>query len=275
MDSNLLKIFIEVANEKSISKAANKLGFAQSNVTSRIKQLENSIDTILFHRVPSGIILTKEGEKLYSYALDIVKKIDFAKYEMQNMKTQINLTIGSTESYASTKLINFLIQLNNDFPNINLELITNTTKETIKNLLEYRVDIAFISGNPNNNDLLILNKIDEEIVLAESKEKTPPNVLITFKNGCAYNDFSKNYLKNISNNDFKHFQFGNYETILACIKAGMGKSFLPISIIEKLNYKDKLKLTKLEGNSNIPTYLVCRKNFIPKIKEYLEKFDFN
>ncbi|OCL82153.1 LysR family transcriptional regulator [Arcobacter porcinus] len=74
MDSNLLKIFVEVANEKSISKAANNLGFAQSNVTSRIKQLESSIDNILFHRVPSGVILTKEGEKLYSYALDIVKR---------------------------------------------------------------------------------------------------------------------------------------------------------------------------------------------------------
>ena len=42
MDSNLLKAFITVKNEKSISNAAKKLGYTQSNITSRIKQLEKN-----------------------------------------------------------------------------------------------------------------------------------------------------------------------------------------------------------------------------------------
>lgn len=41
MDSNLLRVFVTVANTKSISKAAKELGFTQSNVTLRIKQLED------------------------------------------------------------------------------------------------------------------------------------------------------------------------------------------------------------------------------------------
>ena len=49
MDSSLLKVFVEVARENSITKAANKLNFAQSNVTSRIKQLEKSLGFALFH----------------------------------------------------------------------------------------------------------------------------------------------------------------------------------------------------------------------------------
>jgi len=88
MDSNLLKVFVEVANEKSISKAAINLEFAQSNVTSRIKQLEKSLETTLFYRVPKGVILSKEGEKLYPYALEIVKKIELANYEMKNINQQ-------------------------------------------------------------------------------------------------------------------------------------------------------------------------------------------
>ena len=80
MDSNLLKVFVEVANEKSIKKAAINLEFAQSNVTSRIKQLEKSIGNSLFHRVPKGVILSKEGEKLYPYAVEIVKRIEQANY---------------------------------------------------------------------------------------------------------------------------------------------------------------------------------------------------
>ena len=214
MDSNLLKVFVEVANQKSISKAALNLGFAQSNVTSRIQQLEKSLDVCLFHRVPKGVILTTEGEKLYSYAVEIVKKIELANYEMKNINYQKHLIIGSTESNASTRLIPFLLKLNKDFPNMNLELITNTTKETLKNVLNYKVDIAFISGEPQNDELIVLNKIDENIVLVEPKNQPAPNTFLSFKNGCAYNEYGQNYLKSFLSEDYKHLEFGNYETIL-------------------------------------------------------------
>lgn len=275
MDSNLLKIFVEVANEKSITKAAINLNFAQSNVTSRIQQLEKSIGASLFHRVPKGVILTKDGEKLYVYAIEIVKKIELANYEMQNIDQQKHLIIGSTESNASTRLIPFLLELNKTFPNMSLELITNTTKHTIKNILEYKVDIAFISGEAKSDELIVLNKIDEDIVLVEAKDILSPNIFLSFKNGCAYNEFGQDYIKNILNEDFKHFEFGNYETILGCIKAGMGKSLLPLSIVKKLNYEEDLKITKISKEIiDIPTFLVCRKDAIPRIKEFLLKFKF-
>ena len=197
MDSNLLKVFVEVANEKSISKAATNLNFAQSNVTSRIKQLEKSIGSSLFHRVPKGVILSQEGEKLYPYALEIIKKIELANYEMKNLNNQKHLIIGSTESNASTRIVSFLLELHKDFPNMSLELITNTTKEITKRILDYKLDIAFISGFPKNDELIILNKIEENIVLVESKEENSSNNFLSFKNGCAYNEFGQEYFKNI------------------------------------------------------------------------------
>ncbi len=275
MDSSLLKVFVEVARENSITKAANKLNFAQSNVTSRIKQLEKSLGFALFHRVPKGVILSKEGEKLYPYAVEIVKKIELATFSMKNINNQEHLIIGSTESNASTRIVPFLLQLHSDFPNMSLELITNTTREITKELLDYKVDIAFISGIPNNNDLVILNKIDEKIVIVESKNENSPNIFLSFKNGCAYNEFGQNYLKEISNEDFKTLEFGNYETILGCVKAGMGRSLLPISIVKKLKYEKDLKIIDLPNKlANMPTCLVCRKDNIPKIENYLKNYDF-
>ena len=275
MDSNLLKVFVEVAREKSITKAANNLEFAQSNVTSRIKQLEKSLGFALFHRVPKGVILSKEGEKLYPYAVEIVKKVKQATYDMKNIDNQEHLIVGSTESNASTRIVPFLLQLHNDFPNMSLELITNTTREITKELLNYKVDIAFISGEPKHEDLIILNKIDEEIVLVEAPNENSPNVFLSFKNGCAYNEFGQNYLKEFSNENFKNLEFGNYETILGCVKAGMGKSLLPLSIVKKLKYEDDLKIINLPKElANIPTCLVCRKDNIPKIKNYLKKYNF-
>ena len=272
MDSSLLKVFVEVARENSITKAANKLNFAQSNVTSRIKQLEKSLGFALFHRVPKGVILSKEGEKLYPYAVEIVKKVELATFNINN---QEHLIIGSTESNASTRILPFLVQLHSDFPNMSLELITNTTREITKELLDYKVDIAFISGIPKHSDLIVLNKVEEDIVVVEPKIGDAPNVFLSFKNGCAYNEFGQTYLKNSSNEDFKTLEFGNYEIILGCVKAGMGKSLLPMSIVKKHKYENDLKITALPKElANMPTCLVCRKDNIPKIEEYLENYSF-
>ena len=275
MDSSLLKVFVEVARENSITKAANKLNFAQSNVTSRIKQLEKSLGFALFHRVPKGVILSKEGEKLYPYAVEIVKKVELATFSMKNINNQEHLLIGSTESNATTRIVPFLVQLHSDFPNMSLELITNTTREITKELLDYKVDIAFISGVPKHSDLIVLNKVEEDIVVVEPKIGDAPNVFLSFKNGCAYNEFGQNYLKNSSNEDFKTLEFGNYEIILGCVKAEKGKSLLPMSIVKKHKYENDLKITALPKElANMPTCLVCRKDNIPKIEEYLENYSF-
>ena len=108
MDSNLLKVFISVANFKSISKAAKELEFTQSNVTLRVQQLEKSLGYDLFHRTNRGVVLSKEGEKFYPYAVDIVKKVEEATMKMRNFDHQELLKMGSTQSSATIRLIDIL-----------------------------------------------------------------------------------------------------------------------------------------------------------------------
>jgi len=271
MDSNLLKVFVTVANKKSISKAANSLKYAQSNVTSRIKQLEKNLDCKLFHRVPSGVILTHEGERLYPHAVEIIRKIEVALLDMKDMLKQEQLIVASTESNAVTRIVNFLLKLHTDFQDLQLELITNTTAEIKKMLMDYKVDIAFISGVPKEEELVVLNKIDEELVLVEPLEELAPTVFLSFKKGCAYSAFAQDYLFETTQKEHKKLEFGSYETILGCVKAGMGKSVLPISIVEKLNFNKEVKVSKLRENAwGMPTCLVCRKDNMPKIADYLK-----
>ncbi|XPV69694.1 MAG: LysR family transcriptional regulator [Halarcobacter sp.] len=274
MDSNLLKVFVTVANKKSISKAANSLNFAQSNVTSRIKQLEKNLDCKLFHRVPQGVVLTHEGERLYPHAIEIIKKIEEAVLDMKNMLKQEQLVIASTESNAVTRIVNFLLKLHDDYPSLQLELITNTTTDIKKMILDYKVDIAFISGIPKEEELVVLNKIDEELVLVEPFEEQAPSIFLSFKKGCAYSGFAQDYLFETTQIEHKKLEFGSYETILGCVKAGMGKSILPISIVKKLKFDNEIKVSKLKEKAwGMPTCLVCRKDNIPKIGEYLKNIE--
>ncbi len=273
MDSSLLKVFLSVARNNSISKAASELKFAQSNVTARIKLLEKNIGHILFYRVPKGVVLTKAGEKLFTYAFEIVKKIDEANFYMKNINTQSSLKVASTESNAVVRIVPFLLALHKDYPKTQLELFTGTTSEVIKMILEYKVDLAFVSGIPLNDDLMILNKIDEKIVILEPFDEIIPDVLLLFKKGCKYNEILNKYYEKNGQNKYKTLEFGSYETILGCVKAGMGRTLMPLSIVKKLGFQNNLNIIELEDEfSNIPTCMVCRKDNMPFIKKYLEEF---
>lgn len=275
MDSNLLKVFVAVAEEKSVTLGAKRLAFAQSNVTSRIKQLEKSVGYTLFHRIPKGVKLTYEGEKLYKHAIEIVRKVEDAVLDMQNIEDQKKLIVGSTDCNAAVRISSFITKLHEDHPNIQLELLTGTTRDVTKLILDYKVDIAFISGEPKHDELMVLKTYEEEIAILEQKDQNSQNVVLSFKEGCAYDEFLKNYYEEQGEEIEKSLSFGSLETILACVKAGMGKTLFPTKLVDKLGYSDDLKITKLDKKTAyIPTCLVCRKDYIPKISEYLKTMEF-
>ena len=274
MDMNLLKVFVSVANKKSISLASNELKCAQSNVTSRIKQLEKILGLELFYRVPKGVILTSSGERFYPQALEILHKMENAISSLNLEEQMSHLKVGSTECNAVVRISPFLIQLHKDFPKMQLELFTGTTKDILQLILDYKIDIAFISGEPKNDSLMVLKKYEEEIAILEPQENNTPNVTLTFKEGCVYDEFLRDYYKQKEVYVEKSLTFGSLETILSCIKVGMGKSLLPTSIVKKMGYDKDIKITVLpKKEANIPTCLVCRKDSIPKISEYLKDME--
>ena len=63
-----LETFLKIAETKNFTSAANELGYAQSTVTTQIKQLEDELGCLVFERLGKTIILTPEGERLLSYA---------------------------------------------------------------------------------------------------------------------------------------------------------------------------------------------------------------
>lgn len=126
MDSNLLKVFVAVAKQKSISLAAQTLGFTQSNVTLRIKQLEKTLGYDLFHRVPKGVILTS-GCYAFTDVEEIVQKVENAIIQMKNSTHQRLLRIGTSQANATIRLLPFIEKLQQDFPDIHFELYANGT----------------------------------------------------------------------------------------------------------------------------------------------------
>lgn len=269
MESTLLKVFVAVANKKSISLGAQTLNFTQSNVTNRIKQLEKNLGYLLFHRIPSGVLLTKEGEKLYPMAVEIVKKVEEAQLKMQNINFQDTLRIGSGQANVALRLLPFINKLTKKFPNIELEFYVNANPQILEQLLDYKLDIAFITGAPNHSDLISLKSFDDDLFLIEPKSKNYANCSIGYKKDSSHYKFLVEHEKSKGNKEFKTIFIENYEVMLGCVKNGMGKAYVSKKIIEKYGYMNELKLTKLENEHK--THLVCRKDYIPLISSYLKK----
>lgn len=269
MESALLKVFVAVANKKSISLAAVDLKFTQSNVTLRIKQLEKNLGYVLFHRVPQGVLLTKEGEKLYPLASEIVKKVEEAELKMKNIFHQDTLKLGSGQANVALRLLPFINKLNKKFPNMELELYTNANPQILEKLLDYKLDMAFITGEPHHKDLISLNKFYDDLYMVEPKNLQHNNCLIGYKQESTHFKFLASYEQEKGNTQFKSLFIENYEVMLGCVKAGIGKAYVAKKIIQKYGYLDDLKLTKL--SNELETHLVCRKDYIPMIGEYLKK----
>lgn len=272
MDSSLLKVFVAVANKKSISLGAQDLGFTQSNVTHRIKQLEKVIGYDLFFRIPSGVILTKEGEKLYPFAIDIVKRVEEATLQMKNLNHQELLRIGTSQANAAIRLLRIVEKLNKKYPKMQITITTNETKKIIEDLLEFKIDIGFVVGRPKSSDIIVLNRVDEDLCLIESKDWQSKNCLIGYREDSIHFNYLKEYMRKIGNDDFNTMTFQNYHLIQEMVSKGYGKAFIFRELIEKYGFANKFNLSKIDLNEEeLSTFMICRKNNIPMIEEYLKR----
>src|SRR5471032_3594479 len=104
MDHVNLVIFRTVAAELSITRAAKRLGRVQSNVTTRIQQLEEGLGVALFRRDGNRLSLSPEGERFLGYADRMLALAEEARQMLHPQTPAGELRIGTMESTAASRL---------------------------------------------------------------------------------------------------------------------------------------------------------------------------
>ncbi|MGN0173259.1 MAG: LysR family transcriptional regulator [Acutalibacteraceae bacterium] len=163
MDINfdLYHVFCEVAREKSLSAAAKKLYVSQSAVSQSIKQLEKSLDAKLFDRKSRGVELTPEGKLLFEYADNAYTLLENAMTKFSEMKDLKfgNIKIGASDTVCALLLTNVLKEFHAKYPDINIQLINNTTGQLLSQLKLGEIDMAFVALPIEENEGLFIKKI--------------------------------------------------------------------------------------------------------------------
>lgn len=266
LDLKDLFIFKKVAETKNVSKAAEQLNYVQSNVTARIKKLEEELGTKLFFRHNRGMVLTPEGKKLITYAKDITAKVEEMKHIMIDSDQPFGrLDIGTVETVIKLPFI--LSSYNKQYEQVDLSLTSGVTKDLIEDVLQYKLDGAFVTGNHKSvhPDLIQHNVFEEELVLvtdinptnlAEIKQKP----LIVFHSGCGYRAKLMEWLGDEQIIPKKIMELGTFETILGSVYSGLGVAFIPRSTVQHHVDRGLIQCHTLpEKYSKINTVFICRK----------------
>ena len=147
MDAGDLRVFEAVARLGGMGRAAVEPNTVQSNVTARVRALEDELGTPLFRRHARGVSLTAAGRRLLPFAARVRALLDDARRAARDDGTPAgSLVVGSLETTAALRLSPLLSAYAAAHPAVDLILRTGTTRELVEHVLEHRVEGAFVCG---------------------------------------------------------------------------------------------------------------------------------
>lgn len=152
MEIRNLKTFILVAELRSFSQAAQRLGYSQSTVSFQIKQLEKELGVHLFERIHHDVLLTEEGRKVLHYAhrVDLLRQdLDAALSEKERITGRITLTMAS--SLEPLFFGPLFPRFRRDFPGISLKVNTADVQGMLQQLNRNTTDLIFALEQPIYN----------------------------------------------------------------------------------------------------------------------------
>ena len=250
MDITQLKMFQTVVECGTMAKASLQLHCVPSNITTRIKQLEEELGAPLFYREGKSLKLTPSGEIFLDYCHKILALCDEAKRSIHpDAPPSGPLKIGAIESSATTRLPNLLAKYHQRYPEVSIQIITGTWKQLLVDISQHKLDGAIVAGNIEFPMLNKLGIYQEEMVLIASQslgeiynqEDLIGKEIFMWTEGCPYRAALEEWLK-LKNISLPITSITSYATIIGCVSAGSGVSLVPKSIYEQ--YKN---LTNIRG----------------------------
>ena len=234
-----LRVLEAVARHGSMNRAAAELHTVQSNVTARIRALEDEIGAALFERNSRGVVLTAAGQRLLPYAARLAALLKEAhEAACDDGAPRGSLHVGSLETTA-LRLPPILSAYAQAYPEVGLVVTAGTSAGLIADVLEHRLDGAFVAGPVHHPDLTEEVVFREELMLV-----TAPGLrrlddlgrqrelkIIVFRRGCSYRQRLENLLAQRGIQTAQPLEFGSLETIIGCVAAGVGVTLLPKSVI--------------------------------------------
>jgi DNA-binding transcriptional LysR family regulator len=173
MDIKQLESFITVVNEKSFSRAAEKLFMTQPTITNHIQNLENELETTLLNRTNKNISLTDSGKILFEHAVNIINIKETVQYELNKLKGKIegHLAICSSSIPSQYILPPIMKSFTDEFPGVTFSINQKNSLHVIEEIMSGHINYGIVGGKYDYASLEYIDFFDDHLVLAAPSPK--------------------------------------------------------------------------------------------------------
>jgi len=168
VDIKQLKIFCTVADKNSFSLAAEVLDLTQPTISFQIASLEQELGTRLFDRGGRNTSLTKSGEVLYRYAVQIIDLTVEAQQAIDRLQGLLSgeITLGASTIPGAYILPPLLKRFKENYSGIDIRLIVGDTREITARVLHNELEIGVVGASEKSDHLVFDRFVTDNLVLA-------------------------------------------------------------------------------------------------------------
>lgn len=287
MELRQLATLREVAAAGGFTKAAERLGYAQSSITAQIQALERELGVRLFERLGKRVVLTDAGRRLLDYAERILKLADEARAVLAEGDEPVGtLSIGAAETLCTYRLPPLLRRYRARFPRVQLIVKPGLCPDMRQAVRQGELDLAFLLEEPVSPPDLVVEPLVRESVLVLAcpdhplarREAIAPcdlggETLLVAEGRGSYRERFERALAAAGVRPGVVLEFGGVEAIKQCATAGMGVAVLPaVAVAEEVTGGQLVALPWRGPDLSVVTQLAWHKDkwLSPALRAFLQ-----
>ena len=286
MQIESLKVFCDLAETTSFTKAAQINGVTQSAVSQQISSLETKFAAALIERSKKRFTLTKEGETLYKYSKQIVQSYDELRHKIQEIQNVVTGTIKVVTIYSIGlhELPPYLKKFLKKHPTVNVSVEYRRATQLYEDIISGMADIGLVAY-PQKDPRLHVTSLAEDMLVLICHPDHPlaqkPRVKLSEISSHKFIAFEPDIptrraidkILRDRNVEVDHaMEFDNIETVKRAVEIDAGISIVPRSPVAQEVTKKTIAMVEIEDEQFYrPLAAVHKKSKVlsPAMKEFL------
>ena len=286
MQIESLKVFCDLAETESFTKAAQINGVTQSAVSQTISSLERLFKSLLIERSKKRFRLTREGQVLYDYSKQIIQTFDSLHSKLQEIKDIISGTIRVATIYSIGlhDLPPYIKRFLKDYPTVHIHVEYRRANQVYEDVLGNVVDVGLVAYPTKDSKLEIIPlRKDPLVLICHPQHPFAKMKAIKLKNlaGQKFIGFEPDIpTRKALDKIFKEhgvtitnvMEFDNIETVKRAVEIDAGISVVPLATISQEISKQTLASVNLDDAEFFrPLAAIYKKNKVlsPAIRQFI------
>lgn len=280
------KIFSDLVESESFSRAAKLNGITQSAVSQQLRAMEKHFNILIVDRSQKQFRLTREGQKLYESAKEILYQYDELTSELQEMKKVVSGTIhiATVYSIGLHELPPYVKAFLADYPEVNIRIEYRRANMVYEDVLSNSIELGLVAYPQKHKKLEILPFHEDQLVCVVSPEHPlakRKRIDITDLAGHKFVGFEPDIpTRKATDRIFRDagieiepvMEFDNVETVKRAVEINAGVALLPLTTVRREEAQGLLNVLRFRNETyKRPLALIHRKGRVltPAMKKLI------